>query len=144
MKNALEIVSVQKVDTLNELDYIESVVYELENSTSINELVEIFEEISENDIFKERTSKYKTKKKSKIKKSSLTKNKDVSFNPIKYNVDGYTVLVKVAKIAALHSKAKNSSNVPVDYCEIRFVKKPSGSKPGMVIYTNNRTLNVTP
>ena len=193
LKNALEIVSVQKIDTLNELNYIESVVYELENSTSVNELVDIFEEISENDIFKERTSKYKTKKKSKIKKSSLTKNKDVSFNPIKYNVDGYTVLVgrnnkendylslkfankndlwfhtkdihgshtilridtskplpdsdilvKVAKIAALHSKAKNSSNVPVDYCEVRFVKKPSGSKPGMVIYTNNRTLNVTP
>jgi len=193
LKNALEIVSVQKIDTLNELDYIESVVYELENSTSVNELVDIFEEISENDIFKERTSKYKTKKKSKIKKSSLTKNKDVSFNPIKYNVDGYTVLVgrnnkendylslkfankndlwfhtkdihgshtilridtskplpdndilvKVAKIAALHSKAKNSSNVPVDYCEVRFVKKPSGSKPGMVIYTNNKTLNVTP
>ena len=44
LKNALEIVSVQKIDTLNELDYIESVVYELENSTSVNELVDIFEE----------------------------------------------------------------------------------------------------
>ena len=37
-----------------------------------------------------------------------------------------------------------SSNVPVDYCEVKFVKKPSGSKPGMVIYTNNKTLNVNP
>ena len=54
------------------------------------------------------------------------------------------MLIKVAQIAALHSKAKNSSNVPVDYCEVKFVKKPSGSKPGMVIYTNNKTLSVNP
>ena len=54
------------------------------------------------------------------------------------------MLVKVAKIAAIHSKAKNSSNVPVDYCEVKYVKKPSGSKPGMVIYTNNKTINVNP
>ena len=57
---------------------------------------------------------------------------------------GNDVLIKVAKIAAKHSKACNSSNVPVDYCEVKFVKKPSGAKPGMVIYTNNKTLNVTP
>ena len=54
------------------------------------------------------------------------------------------IFVKVAEIAALHSKAKNSSNVPVDYCDIKYVKKPSGSRPGMVIYTNNKTLNVNP
>lgn len=54
------------------------------------------------------------------------------------------VLVEVARIAAQHSKAKNSSNVPVDYCEVKYVKKPSGSKPGMVIYSNNKTLNVNP
>lgn len=49
-----------------------------------------------------------------------------------------------ARLAAFHSKAKNSSQVPVDYVPVRFVKKPSGSKPGMVIFTNNRTLYVTP
>ena len=51
---------------------------------------------------------------------------------------------KVASIAALHSKAKNSSNVPVDMCEVRFVKKPSGAKPGMVIYKNQQTVYVNP
>ena len=54
------------------------------------------------------------------------------------------ILVKCAKIAAKHSKAKLSSNVPVDYCEVKYVKKPSGARPGMVIYTNNKTLNVNP
>ena len=49
-----------------------------------------------------------------------------------------------AKLAAAYSKGANSSNVPVDYTKRRFVKKPSGSKPGFVIYTNQRTLYVTP
>lgn len=54
------------------------------------------------------------------------------------------ILVKCAEIAARHSKANLSSNVPVDYCKVQFVKKPHGAKPGMVIFTNNKTLNVKP
>ena len=54
------------------------------------------------------------------------------------------ILVKCAEIAAKHSKAKLSSNVPVDYCQVQFVKKAHGAKPGMVIFTNNKTLNVNP
>lgn len=53
-------------------------------------------------------------------------------------------LVEAAKLAALHSKARNSSRVPVDYTAVKFVKKPAGAKPGMVIFTNNKTLYVTP
>ena len=53
-------------------------------------------------------------------------------------------ILAAASIAAYHSKAKNSSAVPVDYTKIKFVKKPSGARPGMVIYTNNKTLFVTP
>lgn len=49
-----------------------------------------------------------------------------------------------AKLAAENSKAKNSSNVPVDYTQIKYVKKPAGAKAGMVIYTNNKTVYVTP
>ena len=51
---------------------------------------------------------------------------------------------KVASIAAYYSKAAQSSNVPVDYTFIKYVKKPSNSKPGMVIFTNQRTVNVQP
>jgi predicted ribosome quality control (RQC) complex YloA/Tae2 family protein len=53
-------------------------------------------------------------------------------------------LYEAAMIAAYYSKAKNSSNVPVDYTLVKNVSKPSGSKPGMVIYVGNKTLFVTP
>ncbi len=59
------------------------------------------------------------------------------------NPDDETILY-AAKLAAAYSKGANSSNVPVDYTRRRFVKKPSGAKPGFVIYTNQRTLYVTP
>lgn len=53
-------------------------------------------------------------------------------------------LEEAAQIAAYCSKARTSSRVPVDYTEIRYVKKPAGSMPGRVIFTNNKTLYVTP
>lgn len=53
-------------------------------------------------------------------------------------------LEQAAILAATHSKAAASSQVPVDYTQIRHVKKPAGSKPGMVIYETNRTVFVTP
>ncbi len=53
-------------------------------------------------------------------------------------------LFETASIAAFHSKGSESENVPVDYTKIRYVKKPGGAKPGMVIFTHNRTLYVNP
>ena len=51
----------------------------------------------------------------------------------------------LASYLAVHfSKAQGSSKVPVDYTRARFVKKPSGAKPGFVIFTNQTTLYVTP
>lgn len=193
LKNALEIVTLQKEETLKEVNYMESIVYELENCSTIEEIAEIFEEISENVIFKEKIRTSKKETKIKVKKSSFTKNKNISFNPLKYTIDGYTlfvgrnnqendyltlkyakksdlwfhtqnihgshgilqlnhanispsdtILVKCAEIVAYHSKAKNSSNVPVDYCEVKYVKKINGAKPGMVIYSNQKTLYVNP
>lgn len=54
------------------------------------------------------------------------------------------VLEEAAQLAAYHSKARNSAQVPVDYCSVRYVKKPAGAKPGMVIFSNQHTLYVTP
>ncbi|MDR0851782.1 MAG: NFACT family protein [Clostridiales Family XIII bacterium] len=51
---------------------------------------------------------------------------------------------EAAAIAAFYSKGKQSSNVPVDYTLVKYVKKPSGAKPGMVIFTHNKTLYVEP
>ena len=184
LKNAYKIVSKQKVETEKELNYIESIVYELEDSKCLEDVQDIFEEISENVVFKEKLKKKEKKNKNQKKK------KQQKFSPIEYEVDGYKIyvgrnnkendwltlsfasktdywfhtkdvqgshvilkadkevnddiLVKAAEIAAKHSKAKMSSNVPVDYCLVQFVKKPNGSKPGMVIFTNNKTLNVNP
>lgn len=186
LKNTLEIVSKQKADATKELDYLESIIYELESATSTLELEEIDLEISENVLFKN------TKNNSNVKKNKVNKRKvHDEYEPITYNVDGFTLyvgknnkqndyittklgknedlwfhtkdirgshcllkcngenvkehtIIACAEITAFHSKAKLSSNVPVDYCFIKNVKKPSGSKPGMVVYTNNKTLYVNP
>ncbi len=53
-------------------------------------------------------------------------------------------LREAAALAAYFSQAKDSANVPVDYTAVRFVKKPAGARPGMVIYETYRTLYVTP
>lgn len=53
-------------------------------------------------------------------------------------------LLEAAQIAAYFSKARGGSGVPVDHVAVKFVKKPAGAKPGMVIFTNNRTVYVTP
>ena len=191
LKNALAIVNVQKEETIRDIDYIESVIYELDNSKTIEDIEAIYDEISENSLFSDKLKTKSKKTSAKNKKAKpMTKNKLTSFNPLKYLIDGYTVLVgrnnkendyltckfankndiwfhtkdihgshvilktnpnetipdnilfEVAKLAAQHSKAKNSSHVPVDFCKVSFVKKPRGSKPGYVIYSNNKTLYV--
>ena len=53
-------------------------------------------------------------------------------------------LALAAEIAAYHSEASDSENVPVDYTLVRFVKKPSGARPGFVNYFHQHTLYVTP
>ena len=53
-------------------------------------------------------------------------------------------VMKAAALAAANSKAADSSQVPVDYTPVKYVKKPNGAKPGMVIYTTNKTVFVTP
>lgn len=53
-------------------------------------------------------------------------------------------LLEAGMLAAYFSKAKNSQNVPVDYVEFKFLKKPRKAKPGMVIFTNQNTMYITP
>ena len=185
LKNAKEIVGVQKQDTLKEIDYLESVVYEIQNCTSFDEINNIYEELLDVGII----VKKEKKKNSKINNSKKN-TKSISFNPLEYIIDDYKIYVgrnnkendylttkfankndiwfhtkdihgshvilkthpnetvpyeiieKAAKLAVTHSKAKNSSNVPVDYCQVMFVKKPNHSNPGYVTYKNNKTIIV--
>ncbi|MBW1605580.1 NFACT RNA binding domain-containing protein [Lactobacillus sp. Sy-1] len=51
---------------------------------------------------------------------------------------------EAAMLAAYFSKGRDSANVPVDYVQVRHVKKPNGTKPGFVIYEGQNTMYVTP
>ena len=53
-------------------------------------------------------------------------------------------ILEAAQLAAYYSQARESQNVPVDYCPVKQVKKPAGAKPGMVIYEHYNTLYVDP
>lgn len=74
--------------------------------------------------------------------------KDIPGSHVIIRSDGKTIsdeaILEAASIAAFNSKARNSANVPVDYVPIRYVKKPNGAKPGMVIFTHNRTVFADP
>jgi len=170
LKNALNIVTEQKKETTKEIDYVESILFSLENATTINDINEVYEEIAENIVIKVQNQNKKQKnKKSKNDKDSLklesravlgytvfigknniqndylslkfAENNDIWFHTQKIHgshillkTNGETdieedVLIECAKIAAQNSKASESSNIPVDYCFARHVKKVSGSKP---------------
>ena len=184
LKNAEDIVIKQKEETFLQINYIETVLYSLENAKTVDDIDIIASEISETDLIKRKKQMQKANKKKANKKTAV--------NPITYIIDGYTILVgrnnkendeltvhlanssdlwfhtkdihgshvilknpnkdkikddtllKVCQITAYYSKARQSSNVPVDYCPVSYIKKPKGSKPGMVIYRNNKTIYANP
>ena len=53
-------------------------------------------------------------------------------------------LMEAASLAAYFSQAQGGTKVPVDYTPVRFVKKPAGAKPGMVVYTTYQTMLADP
>lgn len=55
-----------------------------------------------------------------------------------------TTMEEAARLAAWYSQGRYGTKVPVDYTQVRYVKKPSGAKPGMVIYTNYKTIYIKP
>ena len=172
----------QKTKTEIELEYMQSVLFSIESSSSVQDLEEILAEIEESEIFKSSTKQ--------IKQPSPKKKQEYVSRPLELNIDGYTVFVgknnrqndfltlimaskndiwfhaqkvqgshvilrteskqvsdsiilKCAVLAAQNSKAQNSKNVSVDYCPVKNVKKPSGFKPGMVIYNDYNTVVVS-
>ena len=186
LKNAKSIVDEQKLHIIADIDYLESIVYEIESADSVADIDDIYAEIQEENL--------SLKNKNSNKKTVLKKKKENKFEPhigepLKFEVDGFTVLVgknnkqndylttkfandndiwlhvkdlqgshviirtenkepnqdtinKCAMLAKAHSKAEQSSNATVDYTLVKYVKKPSGSKPGMVIYTHEKSVTV--
>lgn len=53
-------------------------------------------------------------------------------------------LTEAANLAAYFSKARDSATVPVDYVQVKRIRKPNGAKPGLVIYEGQKTLYVSP
>lgn len=53
-------------------------------------------------------------------------------------------IAEAASLAAYFSQAQNSTKVPVDFTQVKFVKKPAGSPPGFVNYTNYKTILADP
>lgn len=160
--------------TEEEINYLTSVLNSISHINNYDEIHEIREELVEAGYIKFKKTKIKNKPtkphhfissngldiyvgKNNIQNDYLTlkfahKN-DLWFHT--KNIPGSHVILRgkdisesdireAATLAATFSKAQNSSNVPVDYTEIKNVKKPSGAKPGMVIYTTNKTLYVNP
>ena len=185
LKNALEVVSIQKQEAKDELNYIESIVYELDNAKNMQDINEIYDELSENQMFEH------IKKKRQISNNVSSKKYEKFGEPLNFKIDNFEIFVgknnkqndylttklarkndlwfhtkdihgshvilkiekefpsmktieKCASIAAYYSKGKLSSNVPVDYTFVKYVKKPNKAKPGMVIYTHQKTLFVNP
>lgn len=188
LKNALHVVNEQKKESESELDYLESIIYELDTAKTVGDIDEIYSEINENPLFERSHLKSNAKI---TKQKQRNKKLDKAYVPIEYKVENYTllvgknniqndyitlkvgkpndiwfhtkdihgshavlqtrgespsmdVLIRCAQISAYYSKARLSSNVPVDYTLVKYVKKPSGAKPGFVIYTHNKTINVLP
>lgn len=210
LQNTIVIVEKQKELAEAELSYLESIVYELEEVSTIEDIDNIYSEICDNLIFGKNANTvnnhvYNSHDKiTNPKNSKSVKHSSSSNMPEKRDIDGYTVyigknnkqndyltcrlaqnsdiwfhtkdihgshvvlkndslhsssenssasctfnipdsiLYKCASIAAYYSKARMSQNVPVDYTLIKYVKKPNGAKPGMVIYTNNKTIYANP
>ena len=214
LQNTIAIVEKQKESAEAELSYLDSIVYELENVSTIEDIDNIYSEICDNLIFGKNANTvnnhvYNSHDKIANSKNSKSNKQSSSSNmPEKRDIDGYTVyigknnkqndyltcrlaqnsdiwfhtkdihgshvvlktdsnpnashansensgisntlnvpdavLYKCASIAAYYSKARMSQNVPVDYTLIKYVKKPNGAKPGMVIYTNNKTIYANP
>lgn len=187
LKNAKEIVEIQKKEVETEINYLESIIYEFETAKTISDIDDIYSEFSENFINSHSsTQQKKTKKHSKKDSKAISKIGE----PLKFTIDGFLILVgknnrqndyitkqanpediwfhtkdihgshtilktenrvpsqetinKCAALAAFYSKGSNSSNVSVDYTYAKYVKKPSKSKPGMVIYTNQKNVIVKP
>jgi len=169
-KNTINACAEQKESILQDLKYYESILYEIETSETIKELEEIKNELigSSNKTSAKEKLKIQPLKfningfdiyvgKNNIQNDYVTfkladkedywfhvKNYPGSHTVLKLNKKTPTddILYEAAKLAATHSKLKTSYTVEVDYTQAKHVKKIPGAKPGMVTYTNYKTIVV--
>jgi len=175
LKNTFTACTSQKEEIENELNYLESIFFEIDSVDSVEELTEIKLELINQGYLKMPKKAIKSLSakplkiifkdfeiyvgKNNIQNDYLTftlahkndiwlhaKNIPGSHTIIKSNGIEIPddVIVYAASFAAKHSKAKNSPKVDIDYTFVKYVKKIPGAKPGMVTYTNFKTVYVEP
>ena len=96
LKTAKDIIDNQKISIVNDIDYLESIVYEINNCKNVLDIDEIYGEIQESNItFKrQNTNNSNNSKKSKSKKDvNKINKKNVYKDPLKFEIDGFTVLI---------------------------------------------------
>ena len=150
LKNAVKLVGDQIAETKEELRYLDSVLAQLEIAGPMD-LAVIKEELVNQGYIRQKG------KKRKEKPSQLTlrtarktdtwlhaKNIPGSHVIIRSPEPSEETLLEAAELAAYFSKYRHSAQVPVDYVQVKHIRKPNGAKPGYVIYENQKTLYVTP
>jgi len=175
LKNTFSACSLQKEQLTSDLNYYESLLFEIQTQESIDDLEEIKEELMTQKLIHIQKQEKKTIQKNYLSytyenfeilvgKNNLQNDKltfkiahknDIWFH-VKNAPGSHTILrtnsqdvsretlAFAAALAAAHSKLKNSPKVEVDYTEVKNVKKIPGAKPGMVIYSNFKTIYITP
>jgi predicted ribosome quality control (RQC) complex YloA/Tae2 family protein len=171
LKNTRSHAEEQKNEYLQNLNYLETVHFQIEECESQDDILEIKQELINEGYIKKDVKP--TKKvpqvseplkfnmnnieilvgKNNIQNDRLTlkiaKKSDTWLHTkqihgshviIRSEIVPDDVLEYAAKLAVEHSKAKGSKNVQVDYTLVKNVHKPSGAKPGMVIYTDYKTV----
>lgn len=177
-RTALKEKNIQLEETEKEISYFESVLINIENTQTGEDIEAIRHELIAGNYLKKRKADLKLKKieskpyaftskegykilvgKNNQQNDILTlrtaSNKDLWFHT--KDMPGSHVIVQTegkevpentireaASIAAYYSKGRMSENVPVDYTYIKNVRKPSGAKPGMVIFDNHKTIYANP
>ena len=90
LKNALKIVTLQKKETEKELNYLESIIFELENSKTISDIDEIYSEISESDLFEN----IKKKKNRTISNKYSNKKYVEAIHPLSFKISDFYIYVR--------------------------------------------------
>lgn len=174
LKKTEAAVSPQREELLSEIEYLKTVLVEIEKAESAADFDDVEEELKQIGLI--RAPKTKERKKTSQFRLFSYKGYDVRAgrnnlqndrlvaesdrNDVWLHAKGYRsshvvikshgnpvpeeVILFAAELCAFYSGGKQGDKIPVDYALKKHVKKPSGAKPGLVYYTNQKTLLVTP
>ena len=166
-RSAREVAAQQRDKTLEETDYLEGMLLDVDKCVGESELEEIRQELVRTGYMKKNTNRRQQRQlpgskpyrylsadgieilvgKNAAQNDRITlgaKPEEMWLHAKDEGEIPLTTMKQAALLAAWYSKGQRSSLVPVDYTLRRYVKKPSGAAPGKVIYTHQKTAYMTP